>query len=633
LMVVVEDIHWADSGTLYLLRYLARRSRKLRMLVSMTYREAEITESCCLPQVLYDFNRERLAARIKLVRFDHDQTRQMLADMLGSTGQIDEKLVDIIFHETEGNPFFIEEVCKALIEEGKLRFVDQVWVAERIDEMDIPQSIRLTVQTRLARLPEQTQEILLMAAILGREFDVDTLKRAAGVDEETLISALEDAEKAQVITETAKRKGTALVFTFGHALIPSALREGVSGLRRQRLHRRAAEAIEAARSSDGASLEALAFHYSQAGDEQNALHYSMRAAERALSVYANQEAEGYYRQALELSERPEERASLLAGLGEALFRQLRLAEAEETWDQANRLYKQVSDFDNLARFTARRARAIWYTGGYSRSLKLCLDGLAAIPSTIETSGMAALLHETARAYRFNNMPKEAMPLCRQALDLARRLELVEVQADALATLGILSNQTLDEARHALQRAVDLADSAGLLVVSVRAHTNLGEYLRNTGKFAEAREEFLRGSEVAGRAGIVPWQYDQLALAFEVAMDMADIGFIESRLPELKAVASTLGRPGAKSLRLMAIEGRLSHIKGSWESAIQSLQSSVEEARQRKLDYLLPGLAARLADVLFERGRLEEAESLLIYTLQHPPEVLRPDYVVATIMTS
>ncbi len=179
LLLVIEDIHWADSGTLYLLRHLARRARKLRMLAAMTYRETDISDTCCMSQVLYDFNRERLATRVKLVRFDREQTRQMLADMLGSTAQIDENLVDAIFHETEGNPFFIEEVCKALIEEEKLRFVDQCWVANGIEEMDIPQSIRITVQTRLARLPEQTQEILGMAAILGREFDFETLKHAA----------------------------------------------------------------------------------------------------------------------------------------------------------------------------------------------------------------------------------------------------------------------------------------------------------------------------------------------------------------------------------------------------------------------------------------------------------------------
>ncbi len=359
ILVVVEDIHWADSGTLYLLRHLARRARKLRILVAMTYREADITDSCCMPQVLYDFNRERLAERIKLIRFDHEQTRQMLAAMLGSEGEIDANLADAVYHETEGNPFFIEEVCKALIEEEKLRFVDQRWVADGIEEMDIPQSIRMTVQTRLSRLPERTQEILVMAAILGREFDFDTLKRAAEVDEEPLIEALEAAEKAQIISEVSHRKGNSLGFTFVHALIPSSLRDSVSGLRRQRLHRRAAMAIEASQPSDSTNLEALAFHYGQAGDEENALHYSIRAADHALSVYANQEAERYYRQSLELSANSCEKARLLSGLGEALFRQVRFDEVEQVLSEAVSLYKQESDFDNVARYYARRARAAW----------------------------------------------------------------------------------------------------------------------------------------------------------------------------------------------------------------------------------------------------------------------------------
>ncbi len=627
LWLVVEDIHWADTGTLYLLRHMARRARKLHMLVAMTYRETEISDQCCLQQVLYDFNRERLATRLKLMRFNHDQTRQMLAAMLGSKGEIDEKLVDAIFQETEGNPFYIEEVCKALIEEGKLRFEDQRWVADDVEQMDIPQSIRMTVQTRLSRLPDRTQEILLMAAILGREFDFETLKRAAEVDEETLIEVLESAEKAQIISEVQRRKGASLVFTFGHALIPSSLRDNVSGLRRQRLHRRAAMAIEAAHPSESANLEALAFHYTQAGDEQNALRYSTRAADRALSVYANQEADRYYRQALELSNQACERARLLSGLGEALFRQTRFGEAEEALAQAVRLYEQEGDYDNLARYYARRARAAWYAGNAARTLSLCQEGLAAIPSPIETSGMAALLHETARSYRFNNMPDEALPLCLKALELARRLDLVEVQADSLATLGILSNQPIDDARQALQQAVDLADSAGLLVISNRAHVNLSEHFQSTGKMAEARENLLRASEVAGRAGIIPWQYSQLAGTVEIAIDMGDLDFVESKMPDLRMLSSIVSQPGKTSLYLQAIEAGLERYKGNLDTAIKLFQGCVAEAQQRGLKPLLPHLKSILAELLIEENRLAEAEPLLADALQSPQDFVYPDDVV------
>ncbi len=450
------------------------------------------------------------------------------------------------------------------------------------------------------------------------------------VDEETLIESLEAAEKAQIISEVPHRKGNSLAFSFGHALIPSSLRDSVSGLRRQRLHRRAAMAIEASRPSDSSNLEALAFHYAQAGDEQNALRYSIQAAEHALSVYANQEAERYYRQSLELSEQPAERARLLSGLGETLFRQVRFEEAEIVWAQAVQLYKQEGDFDNLALYYARRARAAWYAGGAGRGLSLCQEGLAAIPHPMETAGMAALLHETARSYRFNNLPDEALPLCRQALDLARRLQLVEVQADTLATLGILSNQSLEEARQALQQAVELADTAGLLVIGIRAHTNLGEYFRNIGKLAEGRAEFLRSSEVAGRAGIIPWQYDQLAGAFEIALDMGDMDFIDTKMPELRNLATTVNQPGASSLHLRAIEARLEHMRGNWEPAIQAMQSCVDEAHQRRLNWLFPGLAALLSDILIERDRLGEAEPLLYDALQQPQMTLRPDTVFALL---
>jgi serine/threonine protein kinase/tetratricopeptide (TPR) repeat protein len=626
LLLIIEDIHWADSATLFLLRHIARRARKLRMLVMMTYREAEAADSCCLVDVLHDFNRERLATQLKLSRFDREQTRLLLASMMGSSGEIDANLVNAIFHETEGNPFFIEEVCRALIEEDKLRFVNQCWVADDVEGMNIPQSIRITVQTRLARLPERAQEVLVMAAILGREFDLEILKRAAEVDEDTLIAALEAAEKAQIIYEVPRRKGSSLNFSFAHGLIPSSLRDSINGLRRQRLHHRAALAIEATRTANDINIDALAYHFAQAGDEKNALCYSSQAADRALSVYANQEAERYFRQSLEWCKEPIERAYLLSNLGEALFRQVRFGEAEDVWAQAIEIYKQEGDFDNLVQYYARRARAAWYAGDPARGLNLCKAGLAAVPTPMQTPGMAALLHETARAYLFNNMPEEALPLCQKALEMAKRLGLVEVEADALSTLGILSNLSLEEGRAALQQAVELADQAGLFVIGIRAHTNLAEHYRNIGRLGEGRQHMLRASELARRAGILPWQYAQLALAVEIAIDMGDLDFIESKMPELRLLASVNNQPGSSLDHLQVIEGRLEFQKGNWDSAVQIFQSCTATApRQDKLWVL-----TLLSEALIERNRFAEVEAMLSGALQEPQDLIKPEYVVALL---
>lgn len=371
LLLVVEDVHWADGGTLSLLRQLSRRLRSLRLLIMLTYREIELDQAHGLNELLLELSRERVSTRIKLGRLDRDQTGQMLAVMFGD--EITDEFLTLIYRETEGNPFFIEEVCKALIEDGRIYRENGVWQRANVEEIQIPQSVRLAIQSRLTRLPPFVQDLLLLASIFGREFDFSSLREACDLDEEALVDALETAERAQLISE-AKRAGQGESFIFVHALIPTTLRESVSGLRRHRLHRRVAAAIERVHPDD---LEALAYHYGEAGDEKRARTYVLRAAERARRLYANEEAIRFYSEALELLPRNHpDRFDLLAARSEVyelvaqreaqradVEEMLALAEAQD--DDARRFDALIAQVDfylaterSRARELARRAVAI-----------------------------------------------------------------------------------------------------------------------------------------------------------------------------------------------------------------------------------------------------------------------------------
>ena len=312
LMLILDDAHWADGGTLSLLRHLARRLRQSRTLVVAAYREIELDEALPLTELLHDLDRERLANRIKLTRLDRQETQDLLATLFRE--EVTPDFLDGIYRETEGNPFFIEEVCKALIDSGKLYFADGRWHRPEIEEMEIPQSVRLAVQARVRRLSETTQGTLQLAATFGREFEYQTLAHASDLDEPMLIDALERAQRAQLIEELSTRREVS--FTFTHALIPSTLYEGIGALRRRPMHRRAAESIEVLHPDD---YESLAHHFAAAGDRLRAIDYYRKAAGRSNGVHAYDASKRYLTAALGLldaGEQPETRLGLLEELAD-----------------------------------------------------------------------------------------------------------------------------------------------------------------------------------------------------------------------------------------------------------------------------------------------------------------------------
>jgi ABC-type oligopeptide transport system substrate-binding subunit/DNA-binding SARP family transcriptional activator len=294
LLLVLEDAHWADSGTIFLLRHLARQMQYSRTMIVATYREVELDDARPLHEVLLDLQRERVATRLKLPRLDREQTRELLAVLFDE--EITPEFLAGIYAETEGNPFFIEEVCKALVNSGRLYFQDGRWQRPSMEELGVPQSVRVAIQSRLKALPAEAQETLRLAAILGREFEFDILAEASDQEEGVLIEALEDAQRAQLIEQVSPEAGG--TFALVHGLISSTLVESTRTLQRRQLHRRAAAAIEARRPGDGSRLEALAHHYSEAGEGDRAAHYLLQAGDRARELYAYQEAIGHYQQAL-----------------------------------------------------------------------------------------------------------------------------------------------------------------------------------------------------------------------------------------------------------------------------------------------------------------------------------------------
>jgi serine phosphatase RsbU (regulator of sigma subunit) len=403
-----------------------------------------------------------------------------------------------------------------------------------------------------------------------------------------------------------------LEYLFRHPLVQDAAYASLLVSDRKRLHRAVGEAVELLYSDRLASREysaMLARHFERAGDAPRALEYFLQAGAAALAAYANQEAESQYRSALALFCSQAQRATLLTGLGEALFRQSRFEESIETWREGIDLYEIMGDRQGVAHLYARSARAAWYTGDHPRGLRFCQEGLQAASGAPESADLALLVHEAGRAYFFNGLPEQARPLCQQALEMAERLGVVRVQADALATLGVLPDQPPDEALAGLKKAVELAESAGLMEIAVRAHHNLGAMTKDLiADQRVAREHFLRAADLARQRGTAQEELFSLTVAVSVSLQLGELVAVEEALPGLETLAQAIPDPESAQRGLPDIKAMLRASGGEWEEALQLLRGCYEVRRQRgDLQGVLDS-ATSLAWLLLEMDRLGELQS-------------------------
>ncbi|HEY8293344.1 MAG TPA: AAA family ATPase, partial [Thermomicrobiales bacterium] len=293
LVLLFDDLHWADPASLDLLRSIARHADSSALLLIVTYRADEITRRHPLYQLLPVLEREAHATRLDLRSLTADAVRALVARYhLAETDW--ERLVAHLRERAEGNAFFIIQLLRALEEGGILRPDDDRWTLGDLAHVQVPMPLRQVIDGRLARLAEETQRLLAVAAVIGQEVPLHIWATVAGVDEEALSATIEEGAAAHVIEETPDGAHAHFV----HALIRETLYEGTLPSRRRRLHRQVGEALIASSNPDS---DAVAYHFRQAGDAR-AVEWLITAGDRARRAWAWPTASERYEAALALLE-------------------------------------------------------------------------------------------------------------------------------------------------------------------------------------------------------------------------------------------------------------------------------------------------------------------------------------------
>ena len=362
LLLVLDDLHWADAPSLALLRFVGRELKGAGPLVVGSYRHTEVDQRHPLLGTVADLTRGQ-HRRLLLGGLDEAEVASFIALVTGVAPS--PALAVAVHQQTDGNPFFVTEVVRLLASQGQLG--QHAETGSPVPAGGLPEGVRAVVTQRLGRLSDDCRGGV--AAVLGRGFQLRALQLASGRDSRQLLELLEEAEGARVV-EAAP--GGLASWRFVHTLVREVLYEGLPTARRVRLHGRVGEALEAVYAADrGPHLAELAHHFvaaAPAGEETvaRAVQMATLAGRRALELLAWEEAAGLFARALavlDLAEEPDqgERFELLLALGEARMAASDVAAARAAYQQAGELARRIGAPETLAR--AALGLGLEYTAG------------------------------------------------------------------------------------------------------------------------------------------------------------------------------------------------------------------------------------------------------------------------------
>ena len=438
LVLILDDLHWADRSSLLLLEFLAHEIAKSRLLVVGAYRDVELSRRHPLTETLAELSRGASFQRVLLRGLDQQETERLI--QANTEAELPQGLVQTVYSQTEGNPFFVTEIASLLGREGEL------W------DIRIPEGVREVIGRRLNRLSELCNRVLTTASVIGREFDFKLLSMLNDLSEDQLLEVVEE-----VVSGTER-------YRFSHALIRQTLYEEITTSRRVRVYARIGEALEKLhRTNVEPHASELAYHFSEAEPVTGAekmVRYSAMAGEQALAAYAWEEALNYFERTLAAKEgqaMDSETAALLFSLGRAQAATLgrgRIQEAVTTLGRTLDYYLEAGD---VAKAMAIAEYPILILPKVTRMAELMSRALKVVPPGSHQAGR--LLSRYCRAVGLErNDYRGSQEAFTRAMSIAQRENDLDLELRTLAESATVDRYYLqnDEALKKCQRAIDIA---------------------------------------------------------------------------------------------------------------------------------------------------------------------------------
>jgi adenylate cyclase len=618
LLIVVEDLHWADAVSLEALRFVMDRLERTRLMLLVTHRPTLESDQLDSSRVSH--------TALRLPPLSPADGQSLLRAFFGdgwkaSSGRLGDRILD----RAGGNPLFVEEIVRGLIDMGSLKRDGAEWrITSGKADADIPASIQAMLLARVDRLPQDVRRLAQEAAVIGPRFDV-TLLNAMTAEPAKLETGLELLCDVEIIEEVAGAGSLASQsYRFTQTLLQDVIYQNLLLQRRTEMHGQIGSALERLRGNDPELIEdlvALGHHFSLSAEKVKGARYLTAAGDRARMIYANDDALRLYQQALasmsSTGGQEQEQLALGERIADLCGPAGRRETAREHYETVLSAYNAAGNRAAAARILRKLGRLLWDAGKRASAEASYAEAAALLDGTDAPVELAHLLQERGRlAFRMGDHVAAAK-FAEDALGHARsvssdgdqHLEAARAIAEALNTKGVALAR-LGRGKEAVlevEQSVAVAEGAGLLGAVCRGYTNLA-VLYTTINPARAMEVCRRGLEVAHRIGDLGFQARLLANLAVASCTFTDRCSGEGVPAAEKAVELDRALDQREHLPVpLIVLGQIHQCHGQPERAARYYKDALELARETGEPQMLFPCYDGLATLNLDLGDMQEAE--------------------------
>jgi len=460
LVMLFDDMQDADKASLDLLEYFVRSRSSIPVLAVCSSRPLT-DEDSSLEQIFLKLDQERILETVTVTNFGEEETLELTKEILGEQN-ISLDFSDLLYQRTGGNPFFIEEIIRALVEDSTIFRTAKGWDHKPIREITMPPTVKSVLQVRLSKLDADTISLLQWAAVAGVQFDFEVLREASGVSDDDALRSFEVAMKRGLFVEVSEKTNR---FRFTDQRIRELLLASLIQLKQRRYHHKIAEAVEKIYANNlDVQAELIATHYFEAQNDDRAVKYFIIAGNRNRSIHAYPQAINDYVRVLELTQKgsDEQQAAILEKLAATYGLSGEFQRSVEFYSRTVAVLEKLHDLDSCARLTPDRCWAVRRAKGVAEALQTARDSLKYVEGFPESFNAATVYANLGLWLNNADKLEESISWTGRAREVAEKTGNAAALSDALFLMGVNLADTgqLDEGLSLLKKGLAIAQERG-----------------------------------------------------------------------------------------------------------------------------------------------------------------------------